>query len=484
MTDYNNRTPDWVKNAVFYQIFPDRFAWSSRVNKPGLFEKWDSLPTIYGFKGGDLMGVYEKLDYLDDLGINAIYLNPIFQSASNHRYHTHDYYQVDPLLGGNDAFKTFLNGAHDRGIRIVLDGVFNHASRGFFPFNHILENGQDSPYIDWFKVHGFPLNAYQGKPNYDCWWNLPALPKFNTENPIVRRYIMDIARYWIDQGIDGWRLDVPFEIKTAGFWEEFRDVVKTANPDAYIVGEIPSEAQEWLNSGDKFDAVMNYQLSHAAVSFFGGDAVNHKLAEGMMGLGNPQPLDAQAFARRTSELLELYPHESAYAQLNLLDSHDMPRFLSLMNGSVPKLKLAYNFVLTYPGAPCIYYGDEIGLDGGRDPLCRKSFTWRQEDWNVELRDAIKEAITIRHAIPALRTGSYEPIYAQDGVLAYLRRDELDTVLVILNNANAVVKLNLAMGDAFEDGVELQDQLSDKRVRVEQQQITDLTVPPMGAMILA
>jgi neopullulanase len=484
MTDYNNRTPDWVKNAVFYQIFPDRFAWSSRVNKPGLFEKWDSLPTIYGFKGGDLMGVYEKLDYLEDLGINAIYLNPIFQSASNHRYHTHDYYQVDPLLGGNDAFKTLLNGAHDRGIRIVLDGVFNHASRGFFPFNHILENGQDSPYIDWFKVHGFPLNAYQGKPNYDCWWNLPALPKFNTENPIVRRYIMDIARYWIDQGIDGWRLDVPFEIKTAGFWEEFRDVVKTANPDAYIVGEIPSEAQEWLNSGDKFDAVMNYQLSHAAVSFFGGDTVNHKLAEGMMGLGNPQPMDAQTFARRTSELLELYPHESAYAQLNLLDSHDMPRFLSLMNGSVPKLKLAYNFVLTYPGAPCIYYGDEIGLAGGRDPLCRKSFTWHQEDWNVELRDAIKEAITIRHAMPALRRGSYEPIYAQDGVLAYLRRDELDTVLVVLNNANAAVKLNLAMGDAFEDSVELQDQLSDKHVRVEQQQITDLTVPPMGAMILA
>lgn len=484
MTDYNNRTPDWVKNAVFYQIFPDRFAWSSRVNKPGLFEKWESLPTIYGFKGGDLMGVYEKLDYLEDLGINAIYLNPIFQSASNHRYHTHDYYQVDPLLGGNDAFKTLLNAAHDRGIRIVLDGVFNHASRGFFPFNHILENGQDSPYIDWFKVHGFPLNAYQGKPNYDCWWNLPALPKLNTENPIVRRYIMDIARYWVDQGIDGWRLDVPFEIKTAGFWEEFRDVVKTANPDAYIVGEIPSEAQDWLNSGDKFDAVMNYQLSHAAVSFFGGDAINHKLAEGMMGLDNPQPMNAQAFARRTSELLEIYPHEFAYAQLNLLDSHDMPRFLSLMNGSVAKLKLAYNFVLTYPGAPCIFYGDEIGLDGGREPLCRKSFTWRQEDWNVELRDALKETITIRHTIPALRTGSYEPIYAQDTVLAYLRRDELDTVLVILNNANTAVKLNLATGDAFEDGVMLQDQLSDNHCIVEQQQITDLTVPAMSAMILA
>ncbi len=188
-------------------------------------------------------------------------------------------------MGGNEAFKTLLDEAHKRGIRIVLDGVFNHASRGFFPFSHILESGQDSPYIDWFNVHGFPLNAYQGKPNYDCWWNLPALPKLNTENPIVRRYIMDVARYWIDQGIDGWRRDVPFEITTEGFWEEFRDVVKTANPDAYIVGEIPTEAQKWLNSGDKFDAVMNYQLTHDAVSFFGGDSADRKLSEGMRGPG-------------------------------------------------------------------------------------------------------------------------------------------------------------------------------------------------------
>ena len=484
MTDYNIKTPDWVKNAVFYQIFPDRFAWSSRVNKPGLFEKWDSTPTIHGYKGGDLMGVYEKLDYLEDLGITAVYFNPIFQSASNHRYHTHDYYQVDPLLGGNEAFKTLLDAAHKRGIRIVLDGVFNHASRGFFPFNHILESGQDSPYTDWFIINGYPLNAYQGKANYACWWNNPALPKLNIENPIVRRYIMDVARYWLDQGIDGWRLDVPFEITIPGFWEEFREVVKTANPEAYIVGEVPSEAQDWLNSGEKFDAVMNYQLTHAAVGFFGGDSFDKRLAEGMMGLPNPQPMDAQAFARRTSELLQIYPKESSYAQLNLLDSHDMPRFLSLMNGSVDKLRLAYFFVLTYPGAPCIYYGDEIGLDGGRDPLCRKAFTWREEEWNTALRDSIKDTITVRQAIPALRTGTYEPILAQGGVLAYLRRDELDTVLVVLNNSNQPVKFDLPTGNAFEDGAELQDQLSESHYTITQQQVKDLSVPAMGALILA
>lgn len=484
MTEYNNRTPDWVKNAVFYQIFPDRFAWSSHVNKPGVFEKWDSLPTIHGFKGGDLLGVYEKLDYLEDLGINAIYFNPIFQSASNHRYHTHDYYLVDPLLGGNEAFKTLLNAAHKRGIRIVLDGVFNHASRGFFPFNHILENGQDSPYMEWFGIHGFPMNAYQGKPNYDCWWNLPALPKLNTENPMVRRFIMEVARYWIDEGVDGWRLDVPFEISTPGFWEEFRDVVKTANPDAYIVGEVPSEAQEWLNSGDRFDAVMNYQLTHAAVGFFGGNHIDANLAEGMMGLATPQPMDVKDFARRTSELLEIYPKEFSYAQLNILDSHDMPRFLSLMKGRVESLRLAYSFLLSYPGAPCIYYGDEIGLDGGRDPLCRKSFPWFEHEWNNNLRETIKELITVRHAITALRTGSYEPIFAENGVLAFLRRDEQDSVLVVINNTGNSVKLSLPVGEYFADGTELQDQLSDRHCVVENQHLSNLTVPTMGAVILA
>lgn len=173
------QTPDWVKDAVFYQIFPDRFAKSERVPKPNNLEPWDSPPTLYGFKGGDLRGVLEHLDYLQDLGVNAIYFNPIFQSAANHRYHTHDYYRVDPILGGDEAFRELLDEAHRRGVRIVLDGVFNHASRGFFQFNHILENGPASPYLDWFIVKGFPLYAYAARrrPNYQAWWGLRALPQ-------------------------------------------------------------------------------------------------------------------------------------------------------------------------------------------------------------------------------------------------------------------------------------------------------------------
>jgi cyclomaltodextrinase / maltogenic alpha-amylase / neopullulanase len=179
-------SPEWVHHAVFYQIFPDRFAFSQQVEKPRNLELWDKLPTPQGFKGGDLLGVYERLDYLQDLGINAIYLNPIFQSASNHRYHTHDYLQVDPLLGGDAAFLKLLDEAHKRDLKIILDGVFNHSSRGFFQFNHILETGSSSPYLDWFHVHKFPLHAYEGAPNYDCWWGLAALPEFNTQNSQVR----------------------------------------------------------------------------------------------------------------------------------------------------------------------------------------------------------------------------------------------------------------------------------------------------------
>ena len=252
------RTPEWVKHAVFYQIFPDRFARSEPpYNCPEMtvaLEPWAAAPTLDGYKGGNFWGIIDNLDYLQDLGINAIYLTPIFQSTCNHRYHTHDYYQVDPLLGGNKAFAEFLTAAHNRDIRVVLDGVFNHASRGFFYFNDILENGPHSPWLDWFKVEKWPLSAYDGSlpANYASWVNNRALPQFNHDNPAVREYIMQIGEYWIHQGIDGWRLDVPFEVKTPGFWEEFRDRIKAINPEAYIVGEVWKPAAEWLD-GSTFE---------------------------------------------------------------------------------------------------------------------------------------------------------------------------------------------------------------------------------------
>ncbi len=428
-------TPDWVKDAIFYQIFPDRFATSQAVAKPSNLEPWDSEPTPHGFKGGDLLGVVERLDYLVDLGINAIYFNPVFQSASNHRYHTHDYYQVDPLLGGNDALRRLLDAAHARGIRVVLDGVFNHASRGFFQFNHLLECGEASPYVDWFTVHEFPLNAYDwdafangGKPNYDAWWDLPALPKLNTDTPAVREFIWGVAEYWVKFGIDGWRLDVPAEIDDPAFWREFRRRVKGANPEAYIVGEIWEPAPRWLE-GDQFDAVMNYLFSRPALGFFGARTLSG-LKHGPYPV---QAMDAARFADEITYAMGIYDWEIVQAQLNLLGSHDTPRVLSMVGADESALHLATLCQMTLPGAPSIYYGDELALQGGYEPACRNTIAWDRlaalqgETWQVT-----KAAIDLRHAHPVLRRGRYETVLAEGDTLAYRRSLDGVTALVAFN----------------------------------------------------
>jgi neopullulanase len=468
-------TPDWVKNAVFYQIFPDRFAKSDSVEKPTYLEPWESPLTRYGFKGGDLMGVYEKLDYLQDLGINAIYFNPIFMSAANHRYHTFDYYHVDPILGGNQVFFKLLEEAHRRDMRIVLDGVFNHASRGFFQFNHILENGEKSPYLDWFKVYGYPMNAYQGKPNYSCWWNLPALPQFNTDTPQVRAFLFDVAKYWIEVGVDGWRLDVPFEIKDESFWRQFRTATKFPNKDAYLVGEIPTEAQEWLQ-GDMFDGVMNYQFTTACVGFFGKGLSDEAMVSGIMGLPEVPEMDAPAFANRSKELLEMYPKQNALAQLNLLDSHDMPRFLSMVSGDVRVFRLATLFQMTYPGAPCIYYGNEIGMMGGREPENRATFPWDESRWNHALRDDIKTFIRIRNENQVLRTGEYVLVYAEGRHLAFLRHLEGRRMLVVINAGDGNWDLNIAVKDHLEEGTHLKDLIGGGDALVKDGYLRDWVLP--------
>jgi neopullulanase len=478
-------TPDWVKDAVFYQIFPDRFAKSNKVQKPNNLETWDSPPSVYGYKGGDLLGVAEHLEYLEDLGVNAIYLNPIFQSTANHRYHTHDYFKVDPILGGNQAFRYLLDKAHQKGIRIVLDGVFNHASRGFYQFNHILETAAKSPYTDWFIIDSYPLNAYQGEPNYQCWWNLPALPKFNTDNPQVRSFIYDVARYWVEQGIDGWRLDVPFEIDDDVFWQEFRHIVKAANPDAYLVGEVPWEAQRWCQ-GDIFDGVMNYQFTQACLGYFAGNNINRDLENGMMGLPSTKVLDAAAFTKRVEELLILYPKESVYAQLNLLDSHDMPRFLSLSSGDQSSLKLATLFQMTYPGAPCIYYGDEIGIDSQEDrapEFARKSFTWDQSQWDHDLREFIKNCIHIRRNNTALRRGDLINIFAEGSVISYIRQKNQDKLLILINVGKSITQCKIPLNSCFEENTRLIDILGLQNIYIVKENYLELVIPSRTGLIL-
>lgn len=474
-------TPEWVHHAIFYQIFPDRFAFSGQVTKPNNLERWDTPPTPYGFKGGDLVGVVEKLDYLQDLGITALYFTPVFSSASNHRYHTHDYLQIDPLLGGKPAFDLLRKETAQRGIRLVLDGVFNHASRGFFQFNHILEVGGQSPYLDWFKVKGFPLHAYEGKANYECWWNLPALPTLNHANPQVRKYIMDVARYWLDQGIDGWRLDVPFEVKEPGFWEEFRDVVKTANPDAYITGEVPWDSTQYLR-GDQFDGVMNYLMTYACWSFFGGekmsnDLVGHWRAHDEEAFVNNAP----AFANYVTGLLSKYPRPAVLAQLNLLDSHDTARLLSITS-SKEALRLAALFMFTYPGAPCVYYGDEIGIEGGKDPDCRRAFNWNEKSWDVSLLSYYKALIALRKQYRCLRDGEWKILFAGDGVVAYQRTYDQERAVIVLNNAANTFEGILGGFDSVPDGTIFKNRMGAGEAVVRQASLTGVSVPSYSGAI--
>lgn len=446
-------TPDWVQDAIFYQIFPDRFARSARnPNDMLTFESWDSPPTPHGFKGGDLYGVAERLDYLKDLGITALYLNPIFASASNHRYHAFDYYNVDPLLGGNDALRTLLDQAHKKTIRVILDGVFNHASRGFWQFHHVLENGNASPYKDWFF---FDEERLQGKKywgaypspqeqkllqhedsltaiGYRAWWNLPALPKFNTNSPTAREFLFDVAEYWIKFGADGWRLDVAEEINDDSFWQEFRNRVRKINPEAYIAAEIWHESQRWLQ-GDQFDAIMNYDVTKPMLAFFGGNHLDLKVLHQQSNYhGIQQGIDAHEFANRIDHNLGLYKRDITYSQLNLLDSHDTPRFLSCVSGNKDSLKLAWLFMFTYPGAPCIYYGDEIGVDGHHDPDCRKSFPWDEHKWDKDLLGYVKEIIALRKKNPALQRGDFKRLWSANGVYAFSRSYEGKTFVVALN----------------------------------------------------
>jgi glycosidase len=413
-------TPYWVQDAIFYEIFPDRFANGDPDNDPPNVQPWGSPPTIHGFQGGDLRGILRRFDYLLELGITALYLTPIFQASSTHRYNTTDYFKIDPKLGNLDDFRALLDTAHRNNVRVILDGVFNHCGRGFFAFSDLIENGENSPYKDWFHVKRFPLDAYTPgeAENYLAWWKFKSLPKFNTDNPQVRQYIFDVARYWIEQGADGWRLDVPNEIDDDAFWEEFRHVVKSANRDAYLVGEIWTADPRWANDSH-FDGLMNYPLR---------DALLRLLYAGT--------LDMPHFVEKAEGLLKSYPRENIYAMYLPLSSHDTERLFTKVERSTEKAKLAFLFQFAYPGAPAIYYGDEIGLEGEKDPDSRRAFPWDQSSWNVELYQWVKALIALRKRYPSLRRGDFQRLLADDtnGHYVFTRTLGEEKVVVAMNAA--------------------------------------------------
>jgi cyclomaltodextrinase len=419
------KTPQWVKDAIFYQIFPERFANGDTSNDPSHVEPWGAQPKPDNFFGGDLQGVIDHIDHLKELGINAIYFTPIFEATTNHKYDTIDYMKVDPHFGDNELVKKLVRVCHENGIKVLLDAVFNHSGYHFPPFQDVVKNGEKSAYVDWFYVQDFPIQT-DPRPNYLSFAFEPKMPKLNTEHPKVKEYLLHVARYWIEEvGIDGWRLDVANEVDHQ-FWREFRQVVKDANPEAYILGEIWHNSLPWLR-GDQFDAVMNYPVTNTTLDFFCKDTI-----------------DANQFMSEIDAMNVNYPLQVNEVAFNLLDSHDTSRLLTICNEDQKKLKLAVTFQLTYLGAPCIYYGDEIGLTGGHDPDCRKTMIWDEEKQDRELFDFYKQMISLRKEYPALRTGSFTFLSAEKGAkqVAYERKDSADHFIIVMNAANDSTSLQV------------------------------------------
>lgn len=419
--------PQWVKDAIFYQIFPDRFANGDPNNDPPNIQTWGTRPTRRRFQGGDLKGIIEHIDYLLDLGINAIYLNPIFMSASPHRYDTLDYLRVDPKLGTLEDFHELVRTCHQNDVRIILDGVFNHCARGFFAFNDILENEDESPYLDWFHIKKFPLHAYdKGKSgNYKACWGIKSLPKFNINHPPVRRYLLDVARYWIEQGADGWRLDVPNEIDDDSFWTEFRQVVLPANPEAYLLGEIWEGSPRWVDNAH-FDGLMNYPLRNIILNY-----VSEKIT-------------SSQFIDSLEEILYLYPQENRYAMYNLIGSHDTERILNIFESDPLKVRLAFLILFSLPGVPAIFYGDEVGLPGAGDPDCLRAFHWNRDQWDEETREWLKMLVAVRKSTPALRYGEFYKLLAKDSPAfsAFARTLNHQIVIATINSSDEPVSVEI------------------------------------------
>jgi len=424
--------PEWSKGVIYYQIFPERFRNGNKENDPKYTNNWygpydtASLGSN-GFFGGDLEGVIQSIDYLNELGIEAIYFNPIFESVSSHKYDTKDYMKIDPHFGDEKVFEEMVNKLKENNIKVILDGVFNHSGDEFFAMQDIFKNQQKSKYLDWYYIKKFPVR--KSSDSYESWWGYADLPKLNLDNFQVRSYIIQVLGKWMSYGIDGWRLDAVDQVKDS-FWELFYyPIVKEINPNTIISGEYWKDSTHYFNY-PAFDVVMNYLFRDAVLGYAkGGSASN--------------------FVKNTDYLKE-YPPQIIHSLWNMLDSHDTSRVITELNGDINKLKIAVGIQMTFVGAPVIYYGDEIGLDGGKDPWCRKPFPWDEEFWNMDVFEYYKSLIKLRKEHEAVRYGEYEVIKKKLGALVYRRFTESDEIIVITNSRKTPVKLNIDLKNNYYD----------------------------------
>ena len=417
------KIPDWAKEMVMYHIFPDSFATEKNAisGKERCIEKEGKVYKSH--QGGTLRGILDSVDYIAELGVNCVYLNPIFAAESYHKYDTIDYFRIDPCFGTLEEFKELVKTFHEKGIRIILDGVFNHCGAGFFAFQDVLENGINSPYKDWFYQMEFPVH-FERPLNYEAFAYVKEMPKLNTGNPQVVEYFKKVGTWWIKEtGIDGWRLDVANEINH-DFWREFRKAVREVKPDAILIGEIWEDSEVWL-LGDQFDSTMNYTFSYVCREFFAEHSIS-----------------LREFDEKINRMILRYPMPVSLAQMNFLDTHDVPRFLSYCKNGERDLRQAVFFMMMCVGIPSVFYGDEQLITGVTEPEYRKPMPW--ENRNLSMEAFFKKWIKIRRKFPALQEGSYETAVVEEksGIYGFYRSTKGQRLLVIINTGTRPQSITL------------------------------------------
>ncbi|MFW6035673.1 MAG: glycoside hydrolase family 13 protein [Halothermotrichaceae bacterium] len=516
------KTPAWSKEAVVYQIFVDRFYngnENGNINNPKknsmLQSHWDNDPIYikdedgkilrWDFFGGNLLGVKKKLDYLSKLGVSVIYLNPVFKAASNHKYDTGDYHQIDEMFGSNQLFQELVEKAAEYGINIILDGVFSHTGSDSIYFNKDdnydstgAYQSKDSPYYDWYKFHDYP-------DDYECWWGVEDLPEVDEKNESYQDFIIfaenSVLKYWMEKGIKGWRLDVADELPEP-FLRNFKNVMKECDPESFLLGEVWEDASNKISYGKQrhyfaeniLDSVTNYPFRLVLLDFISGRT------------------DAELTHRALMTLYENYPMHNFYSTLNLLSSHDVPRILTEVQNRMPPdfshsewtdsasgedlgsdyvkaVKLLVIWQMTFPGMPGIYYGDEAGLTGGKDPENRKTYPWGRE--NKELLEWYRQVVTLRNDNDIFKTGNWKSIYINRDIYGYYRqiinnkdvfgqKKENNTALVLFNRSlDKTYNIELDVGNYFDKKV--YDILNDYQVKVKNGSI-QLDIKPLTTAI--
>lgn len=421
----------WLQESVVYQIFVDRFYNGDKSNDPDNVLSWGDEVNQMSVFGGDLEGIIQKLDYLKDLGVNLLYLTPIFKSATNHKYNTCNYYLIDSQFGDIEVTKRLVDECHKRNIKIVFDAVFNHSGDDFFAFQDVIEKGEDSKYKDWYIIDSYPVDTE--KVNYYTFANnVSNMPKFNLANEEVRNYLLNVGEYWVKEiGIDGWRLDVCDEVDH-DFWRRFKHRIKKVNKDAIIIGEIMHEASSFLR-GDQLDGIMNYPFKGAMIDFFARRSINCELFDEIL-----------------SQNRMIYMDSITKQMWNLIGSHDTQRFLTECDDKIERMLLAIAFQFTYIGVPYIYYGDEVGLNGGEEPQSRKCMIWDKKNQNLKLYNLYKKMIKIRNDNKALVYGGYKTLLCKDNIIVFERTYENQNIIIAFNNNYHDCDISLDIKGTYED----------------------------------